>query len=249
MEINVSLTFIRFCLRIVHFGYPLLCLFWEYCLWQNRDYYILIHEMIWESVMFGRLKKKPEPKVTEEPRATKKPKKPQKNQERTRKPAKAKPAEDTAPQVHAYLKEAEKPFVGITEYSSAMEIAEHIDKELAATKSALGESLRQLDNVRTVAEKAKRLHDVVAKVSGKKQPKENPEQIEVDGLEIVLDATPLHELTAIESVVRSHQQRLLALQKAREALEPLDPLGGTGGIRYLVLEKEGIPEQILLKLS
>jgi hypothetical protein len=46
MEINVSLTSIRFCLRIVHFGYPLLCLFWEYYLWQNRDYYILIHEMM-----------------------------------------------------------------------------------------------------------------------------------------------------------------------------------------------------------
>jgi hypothetical protein len=200
--------------------------------------------------MFGRLKKKPEPKVTEEPRATKKPKKPQKNQERTRKPAKAaKPAEDTAPQVHADLKEAEKPFVGIKEYSSAMEIAEKIDKEIAETKSTLGKYLRQLDDVRAVAEKSKRLHDVVAKVAGKKQQKENPEQIEVNGLEIVLDATPLHELTAIESVVRSHQQRLLTLQKAKEALEPLDPLGDAGGIRYLVLEKEGIPEQILLKLS
>jgi len=49
--------------------------------------------------------------------------------------------------------------------------------------------------------------------------------------------------------VKSHQQRLLALQKAKEALEPLDQFGDTEGVRYLVLEKEGIPEQILLKLS
>jgi hypothetical protein len=42
---------------------------------------------------------------------------------------------------------------------------------------------------------------------------------------------------------------LLALQKAKDALEPLDPLGDAEGIRYLVLEKEGIPEQILLKIS
>jgi hypothetical protein len=200
--------------------------------------------------MFDRLKKKPEPEepkvaeVTEEPQTTEKPSKKVKI---TRKPDKT--LEDTAPPAQADVKAAENEFVGIHEYSSAMEIAENIDKEIAATKSALGESLRQLDNVRAVAEKSKRLHDVVAKVADKKQQKESPEQIEVNGLEIVLDATPLHELTAIESVVKSHQQRLLALQKARDALEPLDQFGDTEGIRYLVLEKEGIPEQILLKIS
>jgi hypothetical protein len=194
--------------------------------------------------MFDRFKKTPELKVTEKPRATNKP---STNVKRTRK-TKEKPEQPT-PQIHADLKAAEKPFVGIKEYSSAMEIAENIDKEIADAKSALGESLRQLDNVRAVAEKSKRLHDIVAKVAGKKQHTEKPDQIEVNGLEIVLDATPLHELTAIESVVKSHQQRLLALQKAREALEPLDQFGDTEGIRYLVLEKEGIPEQILLKIS
>jgi hypothetical protein len=205
--------------------------------------------------MFDRFKKKPEPeepKVTEEPKpeVTEKPQtteKPSKKVKRTRKPDKT--PEDTAPPVKADLKAAEKPFVGIKEYSSAMEIAENIDKEIADAKSALGESLRQLDTVRSVAEKSKRLHDIVAKVAGKKQSKEKPDQIEVNGLEIVLDATPLNELTAIESVVKSHQQRLIALQKAKEALEPLDQFGDTEGIRYLVLEKEGIPEQILLKIS
>ena len=41
----------------------------------------------------------------------------------------------------------------------------------------------------------------------------------------MLDANPFHELTAIENVVRSHQERLLVLQKAREALKWLDQLG------------------------
>ncbi|UCH71395.1 MAG: hypothetical protein JSV29_02710 [Candidatus Bathyarchaeota archaeon] len=38
-------------------------------------------------------------------------------------------------------------------------------------------------------------------------------------------------------------------QKAREALQTLDQAGETEGIKYLVLEKERIPEKILLKLS
>ena len=196
-------------------------------------------------------KKKPEPeepkpKITEKLQTKKKP---SKKAKRTRKPDKT--PEDTDLPVHAdaNVKVTENEFIGIKEYGSAVEIAKKIDNEIAEAKSALGDYLRRLDNVRAVAEKSKRLHDVVAKVASKKQVAESAEQIEVNGLEIVLDATPLNELTSIESVVRSHQQRLLALQKAKDALEPLDPLGDAEGIRYLVLEKEGIPEQILLKIS
>ena len=216
--------------------------------------------------MFDRFKKKTEPeepkaaKVTEEPKpeVAEKPEaieKPRIKARKTRKTAKeksAEPAEDTGPKMNVDLKAAEKPFVGINEYSSASEIAEKIDKEISATKSALGEYLRQLDDKRAVAEKAQRIHDVVAKLANTKQSKEskeNPNLIEVNGLEIVLDATALNELTAIENVVQSHQQRLMALQKAREALKTLDEVGDTEGIKYLALEREGIPERILLKLS
>jgi hypothetical protein len=65
----------------------------------------------------------------------------------------------------------------------------------------------------------------------------------------VLDANPFHELTAIEEVVRSQQDKLLFLQKSREALKWLDQIGETEGIKYLVLEKDGVPERILLKVS
>ena len=45
------------------------------------------------------------------------------------------------------------------------------------------------------------------------------------------------------------QERLLVLQKVREALKWLDQLGDTEGLKYLVLEDEGIPERILFKIS
>jgi hypothetical protein len=218
--------------------------------------------------VFDRLKKKPAPektKVTEKPEAakpkeaekTQAAKKPQKNLKKAKKIApesepakvkKAEPAEDTAPKVRE-VPASEEPFVCVKEYGSAVEIAEKLDKEIATAKSALGRYLRRLDDTRALAEKSKRLHDVVAKLSNKKEAKENPNKIEVNGLEIVLDATALNELEAMESVVKSHQQRLRTLQKAQEALETLDQAGDTEGIRYLVLEKEGIPEQILLKLT
>ena len=139
--------------------------------------------------------------------------------------------------------------VQIKEYTSAQAIAEAIDKELSETKSVLGEYLRKLDEIRTLAEKSKKIRDVVMKLAGKKPTTESLGEITVGTLNIILDANPFHELTAIEAVVRSHQERLLVLQKVREALKWLDQLGDTEGLKYLVLEDEGVPERILFKLS
>ncbi len=137
----------------------------------------------------------------------------------------------------------------IKEYTSAQAIADAMDKQLSETKSVLGEYLRKLDEIRTLAEKSKKVREVVMKLAGKKAPTENTSEITVGTLNIVLDANPFHELTAIESVVRSHQERLLVLQKVREALKWLDQLGDTEGLKYLVVEDEGIPERILFKIS
>jgi hypothetical protein len=140
--------------------------------------------------------------------------------------------------------------VQIKEYESAEEIAETLNKDISLTKSTLGEYLRRLDEIRNLAEKSKKIREVVMKLAGKaKGSTESLGEISVGSLNIVLDANPFHELTAIESVVRSHQERLLVLQKAREALKWLDQLGDTEGLKYLVVESEGVPERILFKIS
>jgi hypothetical protein len=139
--------------------------------------------------------------------------------------------------------------VEIKEYGSAEEIAETLDKEISDTKSTLGEYLRKLDDIRSLAEKSKKIREVVMKLAGKKMSTESIGEIAVGSLNIILDANAFHELTAIESVVRSHQDRLLVLQKAREALKWLDQIGDTDGLKYLVVENEGVPERILFKIS
>jgi len=140
--------------------------------------------------------------------------------------------------------------VQLKEYNSAQAIADALDKDLSETKSLLGEYLRRLDEIRTLAEKSKKVREVIMKLAGKKtNATDSPGEITVGTLNIILDANAFHELTAIESVVRSHQERLLVLQKVRDALKWLDQLGDTEGLKYLVLEDEGIPERILFKIS
>lgn len=139
--------------------------------------------------------------------------------------------------------------VELKEYESAVDIATTIDEEISRTKSMLGEYLRRLDEIRTLAERSKKIRDVVFKLAGKKANQENLGEISVGGLSVVLDANPFHELTAIEEVVRSQQDRLLVLQKSREALRWVDQIGDAEGLKYLVLENDGVPERVLFKIS
>jgi hypothetical protein len=139
--------------------------------------------------------------------------------------------------------------VKLKEYESAVEIAKAMDDDISKTKSVLGEYLRRLDSIRNLAERSKKIREVVFKLAGKKSAQSSLGEITVGDLSVILDANPFHELTAIEQVVRSQQDRLLVLQKAREALNWVDQIGDTEGLKYLVLENDGVPERILLKIS
>jgi hypothetical protein len=136
----------------------------------------------------------------------------------------------------------------VKNYNSVEEIAESLDKEIADTKSVLGEYLRKLDSIRNIAEKSQKIREVVMKLANKKNANnETTGTVDLGGLKIVLDPNPYDELTAIEDTVRSHQEYLLILQKAREALKPLDQLGDTDGLTLMVIEDKGIPQRILIK--
>jgi len=138
--------------------------------------------------------------------------------------------------------------VEIKEYNSAEEIAETLEKQISDTKGVLGEYLRQLDNIRALAERSKRVREAVMKLAGKKAVSESLGEITVGNLNIVLEAGSFHELTAIEEVVKSHQEKLMVLQKTQEALKWLNQLGDTEGLKYIVVENDGVPERILFKL-
>jgi len=154
--------------------------------------------------------------------------------------------------------------VELKEYESAIEIAKSMDNDISKTKSILGEYLRRLDSIRNLAERSKKIREVVFKLAGRKAAQSSLGEINLGDLSVILDANPFHELTVIEQVVRSQQDKLLVLQKAREAsqqdkllvlqkareaLNWVDQIGDTDGLKYIVLESDGVPEKILLKIS
>lgn len=137
----------------------------------------------------------------------------------------------------------------IKEYNSADEIADNLERSVSTTKSILGEYLRRLDDIRSLAEKSKKIREVIMKLAGKKDFTKSLGELTIGNLSVILDANPLDELSAIEEVVRSHQERLVMLQKTSEALEWIDQLGDTEGLKYFVLENDGVPERIFFRIT
>ncbi len=137
----------------------------------------------------------------------------------------------------------------IKEYNSADEISDNLEREVSTTKSVLGEYLRRLDDIRSLAEKSKKIREVIMKLAGKKDFTKSLGELTIGNLSVILYANPLDELSAIEEVVRSHQERLVMLQKTSEALGWIDQLGDTEGLKYFVLENDGVPERIFFRIT
>jgi hypothetical protein len=135
--------------------------------------------------------------------------------------------------------------VNLKEFDSATEIVKAVDHEITEAKNTLNGHLRRLEDIRALAEKSKRIREIVSKIAGKRTIIES--EISISGIGLILDAKSVHELAAIEEVVRSQQEKLVALQRAREGLKWADQIEETEGVKFLVLEKDGVPVKILLR--
>ena len=138
----------------------------------------------------------------------------------------------------------------LREYVSLNEIVKALDDNINLTRNLLGQYLRRLDEIRALAERSKKVRDMVTKLAGKKATSSNTlGEITVGDLTVILEANAFHELTAIEEAVRSQQDRLLMLQKAREGMNWADQLEDADGLKFMVLESEGVPTRILLRIT
>jgi len=136
--------------------------------------------------------------------------------------------------------------VSLKEFESATEIVKAVDQQIAETKNTLSRYLSQLEDIRTLAEKSRRIREIVYRFTGKRAIVETGE-VSISGINVILDAKAIHESAVIEEVVRSQQERLVELQKVRESLKWVDQIGETEGVGFLVLEKDGVPKKILLR--
>lgn len=143
--------------------------------------------------------------------------------------------------------------VEIRTYNSINDLIGAMDEEVARSKSQLGEYLRKFDEIRFLAERSRRLRETLLKAVGSKERQTMMDGVKIGEITVVLDVRPEHELTVLEEAVKSYQERILTLQKARESLKGFEmareEADEVKGIVCTVLENNGIPQRILVKLS
>jgi Mg/Co/Ni transporter MgtE len=143
--------------------------------------------------------------------------------------------------------------IEVRSYNSINDLIGSIDEEVSRSKSQLGEYLRRFDEIRFLAERSRRLRETLLKAVGSKERQALMDGVKIGEITVVLDVRPEHELTVLEEAVKSYQERILTLQKARESLKGFEmareEADEVKGIVCTVLENNGIPQRILVKLS
>jgi hypothetical protein len=88
----------------------------------------------------------------------------------------------------------------LREYESVNEIVKALDDKINLTKNLLGQYLRRLDEIRSLAERSKKVRDLVTKLAGKKalsarwlerNPRKGSSGIFRQGLQVFKGGTPV----------------------------------------------------------
>jgi len=76
--------------------------------------------------------------------------------------------------------------IQIREYNSAEAIAQNLDKKIDEIKNNLSGYIQKLEEIQSVAEKSKRIREVMLKLAGKKATEESLGEIKIGSLSIIL---------------------------------------------------------------
>lgn len=133
-------------------------------------------------------------------------------------------------------------------FNNVKEFVKSIDDEIARLRTALGKYLRDMDDVRSKAERLKRLEETLRKVSSEKTSIAKTRELKLGPLSVVINPTPIQELEALEVIVKDIQDKLTSLENIRKSLTPLEPLEDVEA-KVEVYTVNGIPKTVFIRLE
>ena len=136
----------------------------------------------------------------------------------------------------------------IKTYNSVKDFIKSIDDEIARLRTALGKYLRDMDDIRSKAERLKRLEETLKKIGGEKPSIIETRELKLGPLSVVINPTPLQELSALEDIVKDVQDRLTILENIRKSLEPLEALEDVEA-KVEVYLKDNMPKKVFIRLE
>ncbi len=135
--------------------------------------------------------------------------------------------------------------VDIVKYNSVGEFFKHLDSKIVELRSQLGELLRRLENAKAKAEVLVKLESLLAEAAA--GGKLGGTEISLGQAKAIINPTPKQEFDILVDVVRSIQNRIVALERVRKDVEPLSRLGELD-LTLEVVYENGLPTKILIRM-
>jgi len=133
----------------------------------------------------------------------------------------------------------------VREFNSVAELMKYLDDEIAEHRRRLGEMLKRLEELRVKAEQEKKLKSLLSKLGLPESSTQN--EIALRSSRIVVNPTPVQELSAFEASIESLNNRITQLMAIRKELEILGNIDVEA--KVVVVYVDGLPRIVLLKFS
>ncbi len=135
----------------------------------------------------------------------------------------------------------------IREFPNVREFISYIDKEVDVLRKALSEVLKEVEELRAKAEKARKLRETLARIVEGLE-KTGSREVDLKDIKLVINPTVEDEARLMEDLISDMQERILTFQKVRKAIEPLMELGELPAAIKVVF-KDGKPMKLLLRTT
>ena len=139
----------------------------------------------------------------------------------------------------------EGKLVDIVTFSSVSDFFKDLDTKLVEMRSKLGALLRRLEDAKAKAEVLVRLESLLAEAA--RGAKIGGTEINLGSAKAIINPTPKQEFDLLVDVVRSLQNRIVALERIRKEVEPLSKLGDLE-LTLEVVYENGLPTRILIRM-
>jgi len=133
-------------------------------------------------------------------------------------------------------------------FASPSELAEYLQREADKAAAAVGVHLRQLQEIKSQAEKDRRAKEVVYKLLGRKNSGDDTvrgQEAKLDVVGVLINPDPEQLQTLIEQLLESQQTKLNAIEKVSKSIDPLfrEELGG---VTISVITSNGVPIKLCI---
>ena len=134
------------------------------------------------------------------------------------------------------------------EFSTIKELMDHLDTKIEDTKNLLEQYMAKLEVQKVKIEKIQALSNSLSKVLGRKPNIGVSQVVDLMGLKLVVNPSPVQEVSQLENLIKALNDQLVVLQKIKKAVESLGMVQDTQ-LNLSVIFVNDIPTTLMLQLT